>query len=77
MPPVGFELRISAGEVPQTYALDRAATGLYRINESIDEASLWFADQNKLALRTVAYLHYVTSEARNDWVLHFILFRVQ
>jgi len=27
MPPVGFELRISAGERPQTYALDRAATG--------------------------------------------------
>jgi len=27
MPPVGFELTISAGEQPQTYALDRAATG--------------------------------------------------
>jgi hypothetical protein len=27
MPPVGFELMISAGERPQTYALDRAATG--------------------------------------------------
>ena len=27
MPPVGFEPRISAGERPQTYALDRAATG--------------------------------------------------
>ena len=26
-PPVGFELTISAGERPQTYALDRAATG--------------------------------------------------
>jgi len=26
MPPVGFELTISAGERPQTYALDRAAT---------------------------------------------------
>jgi len=25
MPPVGFELTISAGERPQTYALDRAA----------------------------------------------------
>ena len=38
MPPVGFEPTISAGERPQTYALDRAATGtghyveiLYRI----------------------------------------------
>ena len=26
MPPVGFETTISAGERPQTYALDRAAT---------------------------------------------------
>jgi len=35
MPPVGFEPTISAGERPQTYALDRAATGtgiqLYRL----------------------------------------------
>ena len=28
MPPVGFEPTISAGERPQTYALDRAATGV-------------------------------------------------
>jgi len=27
MPPVGFEFTISAGERPQTYVLDRAATG--------------------------------------------------
>ena len=27
MPPMGFEPTISAGERPQTYALDRAATG--------------------------------------------------
>jgi hypothetical protein len=27
MPPVGFETTISAGERPQTYAIDRAATG--------------------------------------------------
>jgi len=27
MPPVGFEPTISAGERPQTYALDRADTG--------------------------------------------------
>ena len=27
MPPVGFEPMISVGERPQTYALDRAATG--------------------------------------------------
>jgi len=27
MPPVGFEPTISAGERPQTYTFDRAATG--------------------------------------------------
>ena len=30
MPQVGFEPTISAGERPQTYALDRAATGTDR-----------------------------------------------
>jgi hypothetical protein len=28
MPPVGFEIIISAGERPQTYTLDRAAAGI-------------------------------------------------
>jgi hypothetical protein len=28
MPPLGIELVISTGERPQTYALDRAATGI-------------------------------------------------
>ena len=31
MPPVGFEPTISAGERPQTYALDRAATGTGKV----------------------------------------------
>ena len=31
IPPVGFEPTISAGERPQTYALDRAATGTGRV----------------------------------------------
>ena len=31
MPPVAFEPTIPAGERPQTYALDRAATGTGRI----------------------------------------------
>ena len=32
MPPVGFEPTISAGERPQSYALDRAATGTGECN---------------------------------------------
>ena len=38
MPPVGFEPTISAGERPQTYALDRVATGtdiIFRIHSII------------------------------------------
>ena len=38
MPPVGSETTISAGERPQTYALDRAATGtsgrIFSLNKS-------------------------------------------
>jgi hypothetical protein len=34
MPPVGFETTISAGERPQTYALDRATTGTGPISDS-------------------------------------------
>jgi len=35
--PVGFEPTISAGERPQTYALDRAATGtgIYKVNKYV------------------------------------------
>ena len=32
MPPVGFEPTISAGELPQSYALDRAAIGTGCVN---------------------------------------------
>ena len=39
MPPVGFEPTISAGELPQTHAFDRAATGTGRVfnSESPDD----------------------------------------
>ena len=37
MPPVGFELTITAGERPQTYALDRAVTGTGKYTIQIHE----------------------------------------
>jgi len=37
MPPVGFEPTISAGERPQTQALDRAATGTDTVRNYWDE----------------------------------------
>jgi hypothetical protein len=36
MPWVGFEPEISAGELPKTHALDRAATGTGEIGRSTD-----------------------------------------
>jgi hypothetical protein len=39
MPPVGFEPTISAGERPQTHALDRAGTGIdFRLLRELNEA---------------------------------------
>ena len=40
MPPVGFEPTISAGERPQTYASDRAATGTGSMPECTGEMIL-------------------------------------
>ena len=42
MPPVGFEPMISAGERPQTYALDRAATGTGNFNYRIKILNIYF-----------------------------------
>ena len=49
MTPVGFESKISAGERPKTYALDRAATGTgyYRYVEikcQLDATEVFIAD---------------------------------
>jgi hypothetical protein len=39
VPPAGFELNIPAGERPQTYALDRAVTGIGGSNPQPHQAS--------------------------------------
>ena len=49
MPPVGFEPTISAGEWQQTYALDRAATGIgswrtYLLTYSMQHSPSWEAN---------------------------------
>jgi hypothetical protein len=51
MPPVGFELKISAGERPKTYALDRAATGTgekVAVGHTYWDGTDTFTTQNKL-----------------------------
>ena len=40
MPPVGFEPTVSAGERPQTYALDRSATGTSALNNIFYEKKI-------------------------------------
>ena len=54
MPPVGFEPTISSGERPQTYALDRAATGT-RIMYSIKLKIIKNCLGRKQALHCPAY----------------------
>ena len=46
MPPVGFEPTISAGERPQTYALDRAATGTGSMDIRIGNVLLPISNNN-------------------------------
>ena len=57
MPPVGFEPTISASERPQTYALDRAATGTG--NHTI-------SDTSKIGIGSVAF------GVACDWNTHLI-----
>ena len=46
MPPVGFESTVSAGEWPQTYALDRPVTGT-SIKTDRNEIKLKGASQSR------------------------------
>ena len=52
MPRVGFELTISAGERPKTYALDRAVTGIGYVKrgEFLDYLKIgWFLEKDSAA----------------------------
>jgi hypothetical protein len=50
MPPVGFKPTISAGERPQTYVLDRAATGTGLNNSQTLEIYLFSLKQEETGL---------------------------
>ena len=56
MPPVGFEPTISAGELPQTYALNRAATGTGRCHidtiNSPDDGHMAARKMHKMEINT-------------------------
>jgi hypothetical protein len=55
MPPVRFEPTISAGERPQTYALDRAATGT-GLSETYTENIFFFGSYFKNNLNNTFFL---------------------
>ena len=66
MPPVGFEPTISAGERPQTYALDRVATGTgIRVRISVITASL-----NKIHVPSRPVCFVPLSNSRHHPLVH-------
>jgi hypothetical protein len=68
MPPVGFKPTISAGERPQTYALDRAATGTGQFHLVL---GLMISADN---LYADLYLHGVR---RNNFYIYVISLQAQ
>ena len=55
MPPVGFEPTIPAGERPQTYALDRAATGTGRPKHVVENNTINCCALTGLAVMLIEY----------------------
>jgi len=53
MPLLGFEAMISAGERPQTYALDRAASGTGIKSISTLMYTMWNVDKYKITFKLV------------------------
>ena len=66
MPPVGFETKISAGERPKTYALDRAATGI-GVNLYMFRA---YPDLSSVGTTVYIYIYIYTQQ-----LLLIVLFR--
>ena len=64
MPPLGFEPTISAGEWPQTYALDRAAAGTGRwlyVNTYL------FLTRSVQPIISILVHHYISKRSRYFW----------
>ena len=56
MPPVRFEPTISPGERPQTYALDRAATGTGKFNTLLNKKKVNYVKIQKWCTLTILHL---------------------
>ena len=75
MPPVGFEPTIPAGERPQTYALDRAATGTgFSFNCTVNNCAVRSRVCGKLRkfvqLKFLDWVTFGTAELTAQFTLH-------
>jgi hypothetical protein len=77
MPPVGLEPTISAGERPQTYTLDHAATGTpttYRIQ--IKPVRMSVSLEKLMAIES-GYFHYgLVDDDSSSMMICFVLIKV-
>ena len=74
MPPVGFEPTISAGERPQTHALDRAATGIGTAYISSALISKAYLDTEWHLRSTVTAVTSIVSAFVHSVKMGFVLF---
>ena len=69
MPPVGFEPTSSAGERPQTYALDRVATGTGKWIDYVHSKWKWTAvDRFQSLLAYEKFKEYLLQNVFHLWV---------
>ena len=66
MPPVGFEPTISAGERPQTYALDRANAGT-GTNKTVKSVKLQEDENERKCTKSMRNKNYVKNFIQKSW----------
>ena len=81
MPPVGFEPTISAGERPQTYALDRAATGISKkkkknrvISTNLDVSAIMIDTSHMVGCKQCKNMHCVSDDKRIIFIFSISFF---
>jgi len=62
MPPLGFEPTISAGERPQTYSLDRAATGTGMAY--VWGCQMWYVGRLRVHLHCLCEIFFMSERAQ-------------
>ena len=74
MPPVGFEPTISTGERPQTYALDRAATGTDKsiIIYYINQQNFYQCGFSRRSIRAMLHLSHSSSRYTHMFSRYFV-----